>query len=71
MLFRSTDLCTEADVPLQLYLPKGKISGSIDLSAGDQAAVQNIEIESMTRACAGDTKTLWILRKYDLSKAEA
>ena len=66
-----TDLCTESDVPLQLYLPKGKISGSIDLSAGDQAAVQNIEIESMTRACAGDTKTLWILRKYDLSKAEA
>ena len=65
-----TDLCTEADVPLQLYLPKGKISGSIDLSAGDQAAVQNIEIESMTRACAGDNKTLWILRKYDLSKAE-
>ena len=66
-----TDLCSEADVPLQLYLPKGKISGAIDLSAGDQAAVQGIEIESLTRACAGDTKNLWTLRKYDMSKAEA
>lgn len=65
-----TDLCSEADVPLQLYLPKGKISGAIDLSAGDQAAVQGIEIESLTRACAGDTKNLWTLRKYDMSKAE-
>ena len=65
-----TDLCTEADVPLQLYLSKGKISGTIDLSAGDQAAVQGIEIESLTRACAGDSKNLWTLRKYDLSNAE-
>lgn len=62
-----TDLCTETDVPLQLHLPKGKISGEIDLSAGDQAAVQNISIESMTRACAGDSKNLWTLRKYDMS----
>ena len=66
-----TDLCSEADVPLQLFLPKGKISGAIDLSAGDQAAVQGIEIESLTRSCAGDDKTLWTLRKYDLSNAEA
>lgn len=66
-----TDLCSEADVPLQLYLPKGKISGTVDLSAGDQAAVQNVEIESMTRACAGDAKNLWTLRKYDMSNAEA
>lgn len=65
-----TDLCSEADVPLQLYLPKGKISGTIDLSAGDQAAVQGIEIESLTRACSGDSKSLWTLRKYDLSNAE-
>ena len=65
-----TDLCSEADVPLQLYLPKGKISGTIDLSAGDQAAVQGIEIESMTRACSGETGNLWTLRKYDLSNAE-
>lgn len=66
-----TDLCSEADVPLQLYLSKGKISGAIDLSAGDQAAVQGIEIESLTKACAGDSKNLWTLRKYDMSNAEA
>lgn len=65
-----TDLCTELDVPLQLYMAKGKISGEIDLSAGDQAAVQNIEIEALTRSCSGDAKTLWVLRKYDLSNAE-
>lgn len=65
-----TDLCSEADVPLQLYLPKGKISGTVDLSAGDQAAVQNIEIESMVRSCAGDGRNLWTLRKYDMSNAE-
>ena len=66
-----TDLCTEADVPLQLYLSKGKISGTIDLSAGDQAAVQGIEIESLTKACAGDSKNLWTLRKYDMANAES
>ena len=65
-----TDLCSEADVPLQLYTPKGKISGAIDMSAGDQAAVQNIEIEALVRACAGESKTLWVLRKYDMSNAE-
>lgn len=65
-----TDLCTELDVPLQLYMAKGKISGEIDLSAGDQAAVQQINIEALTRSCAGDAKTLWVLRKYDLSNAE-
>lgn len=66
-----TDLCSSEDVPLQLHLPKGKISGTIDLSVGDQAAVQGIEIESLTRACNGDTKNLWTLRKYDMTNAEA
>lgn len=64
-----TDLCTELDVPLQMYLPKGKISGAIDMSAGDQAAVQNISIEAMTRSCDGASKNLWTLRKYDLTNA--
>ncbi|MDE6312817.1 MAG: hypothetical protein K2M46_04245 [Lachnospiraceae bacterium] len=62
-----TDLSTDADVPLQLYLPKGKVSGEIDLTAGDQAAVQNITIESMTRSCCGTSKNLWTLRRYDMS----
>lgn len=66
-----TDLCSEADVPLQLYLPKGKISGTMEIAAGDQAAVQGIEIESISRPCDGDSKNLWTLRKYDMSNAEA
>lgn len=65
-----TDLCTQTDVPLQLYQPKGRISGTIDISAGDQAAVQGIEIESLAPVCTGESKNLWVLRKYDLSKAE-
>lgn len=65
-----TDLCSEADVPLQLYLPKGKISGNIDLSAGDQAAVQNIEIEALARSCSGDARNLWTLRKYDMANVK-
>ena len=50
------------DIPLQLYLPAGKISGEIDLSFGDQAAVQNITIDALTTC--GD-KALWKLRKYN------
>lgn len=65
-----TDLCSESDVPLQLYLAKGKVSGTIDLSAGDQAAVQGIEIESIQKGCGGDNKNLWVLRKYDMTNAE-
>lgn len=64
-----TDLCTERDVPLQLYLAKGKVSGEINLSAGDQAAVQNVSIEALQQSC-GTNKTLWVLRKYDLTNAE-
>lgn len=58
-----TDICTKKDVPLQLYLESGKISGEIDLSFGDQAAVQNINIEATT-SCG--SKSLWKLRRYNL-----
>lgn len=63
-----TDLCSEQDVPMQLYLAKGRVSGEVDLSAGDQAAVQNISIEALQKACSS-TKNLWVLRKYDMSNA--
>ncbi len=66
-----TDICSEKDVPLQLYLAKGRISGTVDLSAGDQAAVQAIEIEALTKSCSGENKNLWTLRKYDMSDATA
>lgn len=59
-----TDLCTELDVPLQVVLDKGKISGEIDMSYGDQAAVQNIAVEALTNVCS-DNKTLWRLFTYD------
>lgn len=60
-----TDICTETDVPLQVVMEKGKVSGTIDLSFGDQAAVQNVKIEALTSACAGAGKTLWTLYDYD------
>lgn len=63
-----TDLTTEKDVPLQIVLPKGKISGTMDMSFGDQAAVQNIDIEGVTSAAAGSSKNLWKLYSYDMDK---
>ena len=60
-----TDLCSEKDVPLQVVMEKGKISGEIDLSFGDQAAVQNVNVEAITSACAGESKNLWRLYNYN------
>lgn len=59
-----TDACNDADVPLQVVLPKGKISGEVDISFGDQAAVQNIAVEAMSTICDTDS-TLWKLYDYD------
>lgn len=61
-----TDLCgTGGDVLLQVRLDKGKISGEIDLSFGDQAAVQNVAVEALVSACSGESKTLWKMFTYD------
>jgi hypothetical protein len=59
-----TRICDKKDVPLQLYLPSGKISAEINLSIGDTAAELSGSIEAM-KSC-GDT-SLWKLRKYDLT----
>lgn len=59
-----TDVCNDKDVPLQVVLPKGKISGEVDISFGDQAAVQNIAVEAMTTVCDTDS-TLWKMYDYD------
>ncbi len=59
-----TDICTDADVPLQVVLPKGKISGEVDISFGDQAATHNIAVEAMSSACETSAK-LWSLYSYD------
>ena len=65
-----TDLCSQADVPLQIVAENGKISGAFDLEFGDQAAVQNIEIEAMSSACAGDSKNLWKMYDYDMNEID-
>lgn len=65
-----TDLCTEEDVPLQMVLDKGKISGEYDYSFGDSAAVQNFTVEALAPSC-GENKALWKLYTYDMELAEA
>jgi len=62
-----TDICDETDVPLQVVIEKGKISGEIDLTYGDQAAVQNIAIEAITSVCSG-SQNLWKLYTYDMQE---
>lgn len=64
-----TDPCTDKDVPLQMVMERGKVSGVIDLSFGDQAAVQNIEIEAMTDVCS-EEKELFVLYTYDMDKVD-
>lgn len=59
-----TDICNDTDTPLQVVLPKGKISGEVDISFGDQAAVQNIAVEAMSTVCDTDA-TLWKLYDYN------
>ena len=62
-----TDLCTQVDTPLQVVMDKAKISGEIDISFGDQAAVQNIAVEALSTVC--DTnKTLWKLFDYNMQE---
>ena len=60
-----TDLCSQTDVPLMVVMESGKISGELDLSFGDQAAVQNVAVEAVTSACIGASKNLWKLYNYD------
>lgn len=62
-----TDICTEMDVPLQVVMEKGRVSGELDLSFGDQAAVQNIAVEAMASVC-GEGSTLWKLYDYDMNE---
>lgn len=64
-----TDLCSKTDVPLMVVMEDGKISGEIDLSFGDQAAVQNVAVEAMYNAC-GETKNLWKLYNYNMEEVD-
>ena len=59
-----TDLCDDTDVPLQIVLDKGKLSGEYNIGFGNQAATHQISVEATTTACSDD-KTLWHLYVYD------
>lgn len=60
-----TDICTKKDIPAQLVMDAGKVSGEISYAMGTDAAVQNISIEAL--ATCGD-RNLWRLYKYDMTE---
>ena len=53
------------DIPAQLVMESGKVSGEINYSMGTDAAVQNVSIEAL-QACG--EKNLWKLYKYDMTE---
>lgn len=60
-----TDICTKKDIPAQLVMEAGKVSGEINYAMGTDAAVQNVSIEGL--ATCSDS-TLWKLFKYDMTE---
>lgn len=60
-----TDLCSKKDIPAQLVMQSGKVSGEINYQMGSDAAVQNVSIEAL-QACG--EKNLWKLYKYDMTE---
>lgn len=60
-----TDPCDDQDVLVQIKMERGKISGALDLQFGDQAAVQNIEIEALTNVC-DQNQSLFEIYIYDM-----
>ena len=60
-----TDICTKKDIPAQLVMESGKVSGEINYSMGSDAAVQNVSIEALKNC--GET-SLWKLYKYDMTE---
>ena len=60
-----TDICLKKDIPAQLVMESGKVSGEINYQMGSDAAVQNVSIEALKNC--GDTN-LWRLYKYDMTE---
>lgn len=60
-----TDICTKKDIPAQLVMESGKVSGEINYQMGSDVAVQNVSIEAL-QACG--QRTLWKLYKYDMTE---
>lgn len=59
-----TDLCSQLDVPMQVVMERGKISGEVDISFGDAVAVQSVAVEAMSTAC-NENANLWRMYTYD------
>lgn len=62
-----TDICTKKDVPLQLVMESGKVSGEINYQMGSDAAVQNVSIEALKNC--GESNA-WKLFKYDMTEVK-
>ncbi len=60
-----TNICSHKDIPAQLVMERGKVSGELNYTMGNDVAVQNISIEAL-QSCG--EKSLWKLYKYDLSE---
>lgn len=60
-----TDICDNKDVPLQVVLPKGKLSGEYTYEMGGNAATQGITVDALSTPC--DDGTLWKLYSYDMT----
>lgn len=61
-----TDICTKQEVALQLYCAAGKVDGAFDFSFGDSVATQNVKIDALVDQCRGKTKSLFVLRNYNM-----
>lgn len=59
-----TDLCSQLDVPMQVVMERGKISGEVDISFGDAVAVQSVAVEALSTACS-ENSNLWRMYTYD------
>lgn len=60
-----TDICTKKDIPAQLVMESGKVSGEINYAMGSDVAVQNVSIEALQECGA---KGLWKLYKYNMEE---
>lgn len=63
------DICTQKDTPMFIHMPSAKVSGNLEMTFGDQAAVMNVEVEAVASACGSD-KRLWTLYNADMEEID-
>ena len=60
------DICTEKSYYATIIFYKGKISGTFDLSFGNDPSTQNVEITALSGGCnKGSSKLLWDMIIWD------